>query len=370
MQPAAKATQPKEKAYYLTYLDATRGIAALMVAIYHFIGWRDEHALLAELGSIVFNGADAVSYFFVLSGFVLSYKYIVLGDKLDIKKFYVNRLFRIWPAFFVTVLLNALYWNRKDLGINNLQNLFIFNRQDFWEEALLFRGGHSKFYVPGWTLSIELTASFFMPFAIALARKDKRIIPWLIFATLLLTFEFIFPFMLGVLASCLYQRVTDPAFKETKWFRYRHLIITGAFILFSIRILDRISPLGPSYKYLAGYLVISFFHYSAFASFIFLIMFLQNKRLQRVLSHSWFRFIGKVSYGIYLMHWLIVTIIFENWDYLVSLFHGTILTYVVTFPVFLAVTLLLAYITYQFIERPFIRMGKKLTAKMKPSVAV
>lgn len=369
MQPAITLEMPKNKAQYLPYLDATRGIAALMVAVYHFIGWRNEHALPAELCSLVFNGADAVSYFFVLSGFVLSYKYIVLGNQLDIRKFYVTRIFRIWPAFFATVLLNALYWNRHDLSIHNLLDVFIYNKQQFWEEALLFRG-HSKFYVPGWTLSIELTVSFLIPFAIALAHKSKKIIPWLLLATLIMALEFVFPFVLGVLASCLYYKVTDPKFKQTKWHRYRIPILIIAYILFSIRILDRISPIGPTYKYIASYLVISFFHYTAFASFIFLLFFLENKKLQKILSHSWLRFVGKVSYGIYLMHWLIVTAIFEHWDYLRSLFPSTAVTVTVTFTGFMALTLLLAWATHHFIEIPFIRFGKNLSNRLKPSVAV
>ena len=47
----------------------------------------------------MFNGSDAVSFFFVLSGFVLSYKYLALGQPLDMKQFYTNRIFRLWPAF-------------------------------------------------------------------------------------------------------------------------------------------------------------------------------------------------------------------------------------------------------------------------------
>lgn len=369
MQAILSQEKPQTKTQYLPYLDATRGIAAIMVAVYHFIGWRQEHSLPVELSSLVFNGADAVSYFFVLSGFVLSYKYIALGNKLDIRNFYVNRFFRIWPAFFVTVLLNALYWNRHNLNIHNLLDVFVYNKQQFWEEALLFRGP-SKFYVPGWTLSIELTVSFFIPFAVALGRKDARIILWLLLATLVMTLEFVFPFLLGVLASCLYWKVTDPKFKQTKWYRYRIPILIISYGLFSIRILDRISPIGPTYKYIASYLAISFFHYTAFASFVFLIFFLQNKKLQNVLSHSWLRFVGKISYGIYLMHWLIVTIIFEHWDYLRGLFPSTAATVAVTFAAYMMLTLLLAWATHHIIEIPFIRLGKKISNRLKPSVTV
>ena len=84
--------KPKE---HLDYLDSARGIAALMVLFYHFINWKYDSHTLAKVGSIIANGSDAVSFFFVLSGFVLSYKYVVLRQPLDIKKFYFNRFFRL-----------------------------------------------------------------------------------------------------------------------------------------------------------------------------------------------------------------------------------------------------------------------------------
>ena len=55
----------------LEYLDSVRGIAALMVVFYHFIGWKWAEEPAFHLSSMIFNGSDAVSFFFVLSGLVL-----------------------------------------------------------------------------------------------------------------------------------------------------------------------------------------------------------------------------------------------------------------------------------------------------------
>src|SRR5690606_19040924 len=89
---------------HLSYLDSVRGIAALMVVVYHYLNWYYSGKLVVKITNIFINGADAVAFFFVLSGFVLSYKYVVLKHPLDIGKFYVNRFFRLWPAFFITVV--------------------------------------------------------------------------------------------------------------------------------------------------------------------------------------------------------------------------------------------------------------------------
>ena len=99
-------TDPSEK--HIRYLDSARGIASLMVFATHFCDYKYHGKMIANYLSIIFNGSDAVSFFFVLSGFVLSYKYLVLNKPLDIKKFYVSRFFRLWPAFFVTLIFNRL----------------------------------------------------------------------------------------------------------------------------------------------------------------------------------------------------------------------------------------------------------------------
>ena len=82
---------------------------------------------------------------------------MVLGHSLDIGKFYINRFFLLWPAFFLTVLLNSLYWYRHDLNLENLTSQFIFNQSSFWNEAILLRA-NPQYYVPSWTLVIDATA--------------------------------------------------------------------------------------------------------------------------------------------------------------------------------------------------------------------
>jgi peptidoglycan/LPS O-acetylase OafA/YrhL len=66
---------PSYNTHRLHYLDALRGIASLMVVVYHFIGWRWENNPEFHWGAMLFNGSDAVSFFFVLSGLGLAFPY-------------------------------------------------------------------------------------------------------------------------------------------------------------------------------------------------------------------------------------------------------------------------------------------------------
>jgi peptidoglycan/LPS O-acetylase OafA/YrhL len=369
--PESDNPTPKQ---HLNHLDSARGIAALMVMAYHYINWTREPMLSARLASIVFNGSDAVSFFFVLSGFVLSYKYIVLKESLDIKKFYINRIFRLWPAFFVTILLNMLnVLARSGITMQNLTDTFLLNKMKFWEEAML-PWSKPLYYQPGWTLVIELSASFFLPFVIALAKKDARYVYWMTFVVLFfgptMVNMFYFHFIIGVVISCLYFRITADTFRQTKWYRLRYPILIVAMLLYSIRHIEKISPLGPTYKYIAAYLGIDFFHFTAIASFVFIVVLLRSRSLKKLLSHKVLLFLGRISYGIYLMHWLLACDTFMFWDDIVKALHISKNSFAILFIPYAAGSILLATIIHYTVELPFIRIGKRITNKMKPSLII
>jgi len=355
---------------HFKYLDSARGIAALMVFGSHFIARTFQEKMNVHYFFFVFNGNDAVSFFFVLSGFVLSYKYIVLGKPLDVKQFYVSRVFRLFPAYFLVVLWSALFAYRTRLNLHDLGNLFIFNKDEFWEEALLLRF-HNKFYYPGWTLTLEMLGSFLMPFYIALAISNKKFIPYLIVVTLIIGNNLVFSYMFlfGILVSCNYSQITDVSFRETKWFRYRYLLLIAAFILFSLRQLDAVSPFGPDYKYLASYLGIDFFTYTALSCFVFLVAILHSKRTQRFLENKVLVFLGKISYGIYLVHVVVINMIYVYAERFLSGPHPVVSFILISICVVMAVVAVSAALHY-WVELLFMRMGKRIAGRMKPSLIV
>ena len=355
---------------HFKYLDSARGIAALMVFGSHFIARTFQEKMNVHYFFFVFNGNDAVSFFFVLSGFVLSYKYVVIGKPLDIKQFYVSRVFRLFPAYFLIVLWSALYAYRTELSLQTIKDLFIFNKYEFWEEAFLLHF-HNKFYYPGWTLTLEMVGSFLMPFYIALAIKNKRLIPWFIVAMLIvgnnLCFSYMFAF--GIVASCYYYEIIGISFGETKWFKYRYPILLASFVLFSIRQIDAVSPLGPSYKYLAGFLGIDFFTYTGIACFVFLVAILHSKGAQRFLENKVLVYMGKISYGVYLVHVVVINTVFLYTEQYLSGPYPTRSFVLITLLVIAAVVLV-ATVLHYFVELPFMRLGKRITSRIKPSLVI
>jgi peptidoglycan/LPS O-acetylase OafA/YrhL len=357
---------------HIGYLDSIRGIAALIVLIYHYCIWHWQTTLTKSL-CIVFNGADAVSFFFVLSGFVLSYKYIVLGHPLDMRKFAVNRLFRLLPGFFVAVIATAVYSNSKPFTTQGMLDLFIYNRKSLYQELFLFRS-LTTYYGAGWSLMVELMVSLFVPFAVIIAKKDKRFLIALLATACVMGGGFMASyfvhFLLGITLAMFYFEIISPSFRQTWWYRYRWILLPVAILLYSLRRIHHLSPLGPSLIYMLDYLRIDFYLMSSFAAFIFLGGILHSTKVQKMLDVGIWRFYGRISYGIYLMHWVVVAAIYDHWDKIHPFFPNQRVAFVAMFFVCLAVSTILAYIVHYTVELPFIRYGKRLTHRMKPSLIV
>ncbi len=85
-------------------LTSLRFFAAAKIVVFHSV---NAFRGLGQ-GKIPFPLGQGVSFFFVLSGFILTYVYPSLSGSHRIRDFYVARIARIWPAHFVTFLL--LLW--------------------------------------------------------------------------------------------------------------------------------------------------------------------------------------------------------------------------------------------------------------------
>ena len=84
-------------------LDMFRLIAALFVVLVHY------EILFGHFVIYGSFGTTALSWFFVLSGFIIAYNYPSLDSVEDYKRFYVHRFIRIYPVYFLAVLVSALF---------------------------------------------------------------------------------------------------------------------------------------------------------------------------------------------------------------------------------------------------------------------
>jgi len=83
-----------------------------MVVLFHALptgipGFFGDHRTETFVGRLVDNGNLGVSFFFFLSGYVLAHVYLRGGEVLDRRKFWVARFARIYPLFFVMLVLDT-----------------------------------------------------------------------------------------------------------------------------------------------------------------------------------------------------------------------------------------------------------------------
>lgn len=144
----------------LPSLTGLRFWAALLVVIYHMTSHIGAVPVLSDLARF---GRTGVAFFFVLSGFVLTWTY--MGRETPYSVFYWRRLVRIWPLHIMTtlVMMATYVWTNspiaKELSVSNL-----------WPAALLIhtwfpsvavnRGGSGA----SWSLSDEMFFYYIFPF--------------------------------------------------------------------------------------------------------------------------------------------------------------------------------------------------------------
>lgn len=92
-------------------LDGLRGVAALMVIVFHLF---EAHSGGNHLDQIINHGYLAVDFFFMLSGFVIGYAYDDRWDRMDIGTFLKRRLIRLHPMVVMGSIVGAALFYFQD----------------------------------------------------------------------------------------------------------------------------------------------------------------------------------------------------------------------------------------------------------------
>lgn len=147
----------------LDRLTSLRFIAALAVFVFHgllFIVGPESEAVHAIFG----QGRSGVSFFFVLSGFVLAWS---STPEDSLRRFYRRRLARIYPAYLAALLFAAVLWlvrDPKGLASGLLTPVLL---QSWVPDKRVYFAINT----PAWSLSVEAFFYLVFPFAIAGLRK-------------------------------------------------------------------------------------------------------------------------------------------------------------------------------------------------------
>ena len=158
-------------------LTSLRIFAALLVLIYHY----DIDRPLSFLAHVSSFGYDAVTFFFVLSGFILTYAHLETGEpkKLNLSPtaFMAHRIARIAPAYLIGLALAAPFFI-VGYAINHQ-----LSTSRFVAGVLLVPTALQAWYpstatlwnIPAWSLSVELFLYVSFTPLVRIASRIKQI---------------------------------------------------------------------------------------------------------------------------------------------------------------------------------------------------
>lgn len=357
----------------LTWL---RGVAALLVVFSHICRTLDTKTVNSDgiarsVLTYVDLGSFGVTLFFTLSGctLYLSIDKTGFNTKYDWIIFYSKRFFRVWPAFFISLILYIIagYFFKSTLieySTEWISKQFVnqYYLRDFVNYSLFvfnFTGPQGLFNNAYWSLPIEFQYYILLPFIYILSRKIKLISP-LIFSVALyiiykqnphwtdsiLLFWLGYTFCLGAAIGYIYTKIQ---FKIHSHLSFIIIFLSYSFLVsFNSGILSDFNL--PSEWNVYGLMSLLV---------VFVVLF-SNIALPKPIG-SLLKFYGEISYSLYLYHNLILGLL------TVLYLHFLKELFLLKEIYFLVLTILLstvvAYISFKHIELPSINYGKRAFKK-------
>lgn len=377
---------------YLKNLDGIRFLAAAMVILEHSSEYKHVigPGLPDHFGRFFRDlGSYGVTLFFVLSGYLIFYLLFRENEfkgTISIRNFYIRRMLRIWPLYLgfglVLVLGIDYFFSRMGLSLSTpvAENLFYLLTFSINFQILfaLPNRGIIELY---WSVCIEEQFYLFAPW---LVKKGKRIILPLILALIFTGVASIFilhwliqqyhwqfnghnllyfftvcrfdNFGLGALAAYIY--FNKNVFARLQPYIANPYLQTGVILFTALYVLHVI----PQPVFVQTYL----FSTLPAILFAYIVLAASSGKFILNLELPLFRTLGKYSYGIYVYHAVLseMILIFLNRNFP----SGGLLLYDLVYPLLcIAVTALVAGLSYEFYEKRFMQLKEKYSVlKSRP----
>jgi peptidoglycan/LPS O-acetylase OafA/YrhL len=228
----------------------------------------------------------------------------------------------------------------------------------FLQQAnIFFRTDPNEHLIPqDWSLTVELTISFWMPFLIALSLQGAAalIVFSVVSVVFMQAYGFVFHFMAGILIA---KYFTDVQI----WLGQRTVvqktgILISALVLYGYRYLEVQLP--PGIRFSGE--TMGIWYLTGLGACLLLISAIGSRRIQNFLRMPILVRLGRISYSFYLIH---LAVLMHFTSYFLKTINrmgmdGRILASLLGFVATFIVTFVLSDISYRMIELPSIRLGK------------
>lgn len=368
-------------------LNSMRFVAAMFVVIGHIPMNQGSVGLPAfSSGAFFYRGSTAVSFFFALSGFLISY--LLLDERertgtVSVSRFYLRRVLRIWPVYFLVIGFGLLFYNAvlPATGIDYPVGyslpvavaLYVFFLPNLMN-SLYSVGGILN---PTWSIGVE--EQFYLTWAPAFRRFGHRFqaMCWTVLAIFLAVFvanhyqlfgagwpeiffgqiEFHFMAAGGLCAWWLYRRperfLALPVFR-LRWMQVAMMALLAEYYLVGLL------PWGWLGEELVQVVLYCWVIVNVAA----------NPRNVVPVGKRLFDYPGKISYGVYMFHMIAVyatSFLFLRWG---GWQGHPALFYPLYYATAIGATLILAHLSYQYFEKPFLRLKDRRFAPDRPAPTV
>ncbi|MBK8491543.1 MAG: acyltransferase [Saprospirales bacterium] len=354
----------KGKPIFFPGLNGLRAIAALAVVVSHTTVELGRFNLDPHLFGVLENGnprsldlADfGVTIFFALSGFLITYLLLAEDSQkpINIPNFYIRRILRIWPLYYayflIAMTLTVLWSDEYTTGTTLCYIFFAANIPKIISHQIPLLSHY-------WSLGVE--EQFYLLWPLGVKKNINRIIP--------VTIGIVFLFLaLKVFAHLVYP---GSYFETTMYIVKFDCMLIGALgammhfhknkLFFWINTHVGTQAVG----WFALFLVaINRFHFFSIidhelisvVSVILIVGQIMAKHKIFNLETNAFDFLGKISYGIYVIHPLVLVVVAKLTSGLS--FDIPFFKYLIAYVAVTGITILMAYLSYEYFEKPFLRM--------------
>jgi len=347
--------------FYIPSLDGMRTIAFLMV----FLSHSGAHNIVP--------GGFGVTVFFFLSGYLITTLLRREYEKnqfINFKHFYLRRIVRIWPAFYLVLFLGAIL---TLIGVLEGE----MQLPGFLSQVLHYYNYYEAFVSPSgiapgtgvyWSLAVEEHFYCLFPFLyisllkMRVSPQRQMLILWGICLAILI-WRCVLVFGMGADESRIYHLsdtridsilfgcalavngnpVLDPPYGSDRLWKY--FVLPGGITLLLLSFLFRY----PEYEITLRYTIQGI---ALHGLFIAAIRF-PDWGVFQILNWSWMRFIGLLSYSLYLVHDTVLQAVYLYLPQISVALQGAIS---------LLISFILAYAIYRYIELPFGKLRKQLSS--------
>jgi peptidoglycan/LPS O-acetylase OafA/YrhL len=352
---------------YFPGLNGLRAISALAVVVSHITLALSQFGLNPYIFGSLNDGTPrgislagyGVTIFFVLSGFLITYLLLVEQEKagrVSISKFYIRRILRIWPLYYLYLVISLLVAWKFSMNFDQASICwYIF----YAPNVPFILGATLPFLAHYWSLGVEEQFYLIWPWII---RRIKNPLPY------------IFGFALIVFSIKSYLHFKAPDSLLEIWINVArfHVMVVGAIgailyknnsVLFikiaNHRLAQTISWLAIMLAMINRFYVPSFISNEIIAVVGLILIIGQIKRTNCLISleTSFFEYLGKISYGIYVVHPLIIF----AFSRVLNLFYieSNLIKYIIIYVSITFITILVSHFSYYYFERYFLKLKNR-----------